>query len=56
MPDPFLLRALLAGLGLAIVKGFAEAMGMSVELRTGDAGGLDARLRMPRSSPDGLSP
>jgi signal transduction histidine kinase len=36
------------GLGLAIVKGFAEAMGMTVELRPGDTGGLDARLVMPR--------
>jgi K+-sensing histidine kinase KdpD len=44
------------GLGLAIVKGFAEAMAMSVELRTGDEGGLDVRLVIPRSSPDGPTP
>jgi two-component system sensor histidine kinase KdpD len=36
------------GLGLAIVKGFADAMGIDVDLRTGTAGGLDARLVIPR--------
>jgi two-component system sensor histidine kinase KdpD len=36
------------GLGLAIVKGFADAMGIDVDLRTGTGGGLDARLVIPR--------
>ncbi len=36
------------GLGLAIVKGFADAMGIGVELRSGPDGGLAARLVIPR--------
>lgn len=35
------------GLGLAIVRGFAEAMGMQVQLLPRDGGGLSAHVSMP---------
>lgn len=42
------------GLGLAIVRGFAEAMGIDVDLDSSDGTGLVARLVIPQWQPMGV--
>jgi signal transduction histidine kinase len=45
-----------AGLGLSIVRAVSDAHGAQLELQPRAAGGLDARVTFPHSSPSGTTP